>query len=350
MKIRKIVVIGAGYAGTMAANRVARSASDVQVTVVNSRPEFVERIRLHELIAGSGSATQPLRDMLDPRIDLVVGTVSVIGDGTVDLADGTSMPFDHLVYAVGGAVSAPAGTLAVGDLDSAIAARAALDEVPAGGVVTVVGGGLTGIETAAEVAEARPDVGVRLLSAGEVGASLGARARDRVLAELAALGVEVRRERYSGADDSALVLWAIASEVSDLATRSAIAVDGQGRVIVDEFLRSVSDPRIFAVGDAAAVPGSRMSCQAALPQGAHGAATLVRVLDGKAPKAFSMGFTGQNISLGRSRAVIQLTRRDDRPTRFSFSGKPAVLMKEQVCRMTRMVSKAGRYVWLPAPR
>ncbi|WP_231702875.1 NAD(P)/FAD-dependent oxidoreductase [Tsukamurella asaccharolytica] len=275
----KVVVIGAGYAGTIAANRLVKKA-DAEVTVVNPRPGFVERVRLHEHIAGSGSAVTPLTEMLDPRIRLVVGTVATIGDGTVLLADGTSLPFDRAIYAAGGAPTAPPGTLAVGTLESADEARAALAALPDGAAVTVVGGGLTGIETAAEVAEARPGLRVTLRSEGEVGASLGTGARARVRRELDRLGVAVERGRIDDADGADLVLWAIAAQVSDLAARSGLAVDSAGRVVVDEFLRSVSDPRIRAVGDGAAVPGARLSCQTALPQGAHGADNLARELAG----------------------------------------------------------------------
>jgi NADH dehydrogenase len=41
-----VVVIGGGYAGVMAANRLTQR-SDVAVTLINPRPRFVHRIRLH---------------------------------------------------------------------------------------------------------------------------------------------------------------------------------------------------------------------------------------------------------------------------------------------------------------
>ena len=46
-----VVVIGGGYAGRLAANHL-RLRADVDITLVNPRPEFVERIRLHQLVAG----------------------------------------------------------------------------------------------------------------------------------------------------------------------------------------------------------------------------------------------------------------------------------------------------------
>ncbi|MDM4722268.1 FAD-dependent oxidoreductase [Micromonospora sp. WMMA1363] len=50
-----VVVIGGGYAGVMAANRLTQR-DDMTVTLINSRPVFVERIRLHQLVAGLDSS------------------------------------------------------------------------------------------------------------------------------------------------------------------------------------------------------------------------------------------------------------------------------------------------------
>lgn len=354
MSTTQIVIVGGGYAGCMAANRLSRKTGPDQVgiTLVNARPDFVERVRLHQRIAGTGDAATPLRDMLDPRVHLLVGTVATIGDGTLQLDDGTTLPYDRLLYAAGGAPRAPEGTLAVGNPEQAAQAREALANLPAGGRVTVIGGGLTGIETAAEIAEARPDLAMTLLSEGEVAASLHPSARRRVHDELTRLGVVLDRGRFGSGPsrDADLVLWGIAADVSDLAERSGIAVAPGGRVAVDEYLRSVADPRIFAAGDGAAVPGQRLSCQTALPQGAHAADNLARDLAGKPLRPYSMGYTGQNVSLGRRRAVIQSARRDDTPTRVWFGGGAGALVKEGVCRMAKSVAGSGRYTWLPAPR
>ena len=62
-----IVVIGAGYAGTVAANRLNKKVPDARITVVNPRGDFIERVRLHEQIAGSGAAARPLAEMLGER-------------------------------------------------------------------------------------------------------------------------------------------------------------------------------------------------------------------------------------------------------------------------------------------
>ncbi|WP_433712140.1 NAD(P)-binding protein [Nocardia sp. CA-084685] len=44
----RIVVLGAGYAGLAAARRLARTARDAHITVVDARASFIERVRLHQ--------------------------------------------------------------------------------------------------------------------------------------------------------------------------------------------------------------------------------------------------------------------------------------------------------------
>ncbi len=262
----KIVVVGAGYAGTIAANYLAKKLPDAEIAVVNPRTDFVERVRLHEQIAGTGSAATPLTSMLAESTQTVLGSVDKIGDGSLTCEDGASLDFDYLLLAVGSTVRAPAGTVPVGTWEGAEQSRAALAELPGGSVVTVVGGGLTGIEVVSEVAEARPDLRVRIVGE-KIGASLSPGAQDRVRAELTRMGVDIVEDRVVDIDtsgevgsgiialrsggriDSDLTLWAIVADVPDLAARSGLDVTAEGRAVVDEYLRSVTDPRIFVVGD-----------------------------------------------------------------------------------------------------
>src|SRR5262249_8050211 len=58
-----VVVIGGGYARVRAANRLT-SRDDVTVTLINPRPAFVERIRLHQLLAGNHDAVTEYRNVL----------------------------------------------------------------------------------------------------------------------------------------------------------------------------------------------------------------------------------------------------------------------------------------------
>jgi NADH dehydrogenase FAD-containing subunit len=53
-----IAILGAGYAGQMAAARIAKRRPDIRLTVIDASSTFVERIRLHQ-IAAAGRAQRP---------------------------------------------------------------------------------------------------------------------------------------------------------------------------------------------------------------------------------------------------------------------------------------------------
>ncbi|GAA4486786.1 FAD-dependent oxidoreductase [Rhodococcus olei] len=373
-RVSQVVVVGAGYAGVTAANRIlAAGRPDVAVTVVNPRPDFVERIRLHQYAADSGTATVPLADVLHPDARLRVASVDLIGERELTLAGGEVLGFDHLIYAVGSRTADAAvgagHAFTVGGLEDADRLRTRLRALGAGAAVVVVGGGLTGIEAAAEIAEARADLRVLLVSAGAVGVGLAPRGRRAVTRTLARLGVDVRagsRARRIEADRVVLadgtdlaadcVVWAGAFEVPDLARRSGLPVDDRGRLRTDENLVCVGNPAIVGVGDAVAPPERvaghiRMSCQAAIPLGAHGADTVLAQLAGRRPEPLSMGFLLQCISLGRRAGVIQFVRTDDSPRKFALRGRTGAFVKEQICRQTvsRRGARAGSYRWLSGP-
>lgn len=346
----RVVVIGAGYAGTAAANRVAKKAPHADVTVVNPRPDFVERIRLHQHTAGTGTAATPLTSMLHPRIATRVGTVRRVADGEVELADGGHLGFDYALIAVGSSASPLPGTIGIGTWEGAEQARTAVAALSDGARVTVIGGGLTGIETASEIAEARPELRVRLV--GEtVGASLSAPGRAKVRTAFDRLGVEVVEDTLSEApSDTDVAVWAVIGTAPNLCADSGLRVDRDGRAVVDKYLRSVSDQRIFVLGDCAAVPGSRMSCQAANPQGIHAGNTLVRMAAGRAPEPFSLGFVGQAVSLGRRDALIQLARRDDSVLPLYLAGGVGVRTKEALCRGAKWAARTTAFRWLPGTK
>ena len=71
-----VVVIGGGYAGVMAANRLTQR-DDVAVTLINPRPQFVERVRLHQRVGGSNDAVTEFQEVLARDVRLVVDVRTV---------------------------------------------------------------------------------------------------------------------------------------------------------------------------------------------------------------------------------------------------------------------------------
>ena len=367
-----VVVVGGGYAGTLAANHL-QTRRDVAVTLVNPRPAFVERIRLHQMVADTGSATVDYEDMLHPGVSLLVDSATEIdaANRRIRLASGSGLRYDYLIYAVG-STAAPAGVpgaaefaFPIGEFEYALRLKNRIDELQPSAPICVVGGGLTGIETAAELAEQWPEGTVTLICGPKLGPSLSEPGRRSVTRQLARLKVrvlegsvaEVRGFSVVLTDGqelaSAVTVWTAGFGVPDLAARSGLSTDAVGRLLTDETLTSVDDQRIVAAGDCAAPSGQplRMSCQAAVPLGAQAANTVLSRIAGDEPAVVNQAFTGQCVSLGRKRATVQLSHTDDTPRRTFIAGRPAAVIKELICKGTvtfiaREGRKPGSIFWL----
>ncbi|RMB81600.1 NAD(P)/FAD-dependent oxidoreductase [Streptomyces shenzhenensis] len=352
----EVIVIGGGYAGVMAANRLTQR-DDVTVTLINPRPDFVERIRLHQLVGGSDDAVVDYRRILAGGVRLVVDAVTRIdaAERSVTLASGGTVGYDYLIYAVGSNSAAPrvpgAAEFAypIAGLEEAQRLRPVLDGAPATAAVTVVGAGPSGIETAAELAEEGRTV--TLVCGGPLGPYLHPRGRRSVAERLAGLGVTVLdgpgTEVTAVSRDavqlgggrtvpSAVTIWTAGFGVPDLAARSGLSTDADGRLRTDETLTSVDDARVVAAGDAAAPSDLpfRMGCQSAVQLGPQAAETVLSRIAGKQPAPISVGFAGQCISLGRRAGIFQFAHKDDTAIKFYVGGRPGARLKEFVCRST----------------
>jgi NADH:ubiquinone reductase (H+-translocating) len=346
------VVIGGGYAGVMAANRLAPHAS---VTMVNPRGAFVERIRLHQLVAGNDDALADYSTVLADSVRIVVDAATRIDApaSTVDLASGETLRYDYLIYAVGSTGKVPASVpgamefaYPISELEQAQRLANRLADVPMSAPIVVVGGGLTGIEAAAEFAEAGRAV---TMVTDVLAPSLSNGGRRSVAKRLAKLGVavvegpavtQVAADRVVLSDGrevpGAVTVWTAGFGVPGLAAASGLTTDETGRLLTDETLTSVDDVRIVAAGDAAAPSNQpyRMSCQASLPMGAVAANTVLsRMADSEAAD-ISVPMAAQCISLGRGAGTVQLHRKDDTPRDVYIGGKTGAVVKEQICRWT----------------
>lgn len=369
----RVIVVGGGYAGVLAANHL-RLNDAVQITLVNPRPSFVERIRLHQFVTGSDDAVVDYRTVLGSGIELVVDSAQRIDSAgrRVELGSGATLDYDYLIYAVGStgaALTVPGAAdfaYPISDYEHAQRLRAAVAAAAADAPIVVVGAGPTGLETASELAEEGRRV--TLVCGNVLGPYLHTSGRRAAAKRLAKLGVTVldgpgavvtavSADAVTLSDGrevpSVVTIWTAGFGVPDLAARSGLATDAIGRLLTDETLTSVDDPRIVAAGDASAPSNLplRMSCQAAIPLGAQAADTVLSRIAGTAPAALNQAFTGQCISLGRSAGLVQLAHFDDRVVRWHIGGRTAASIKEAVCKgtisfLSREARKPGSYFWL----
>ncbi|MCX5121081.1 FAD-dependent oxidoreductase [Micromonospora sp. NBC_00362] len=360
----RIVVLGAGYAGAMAAGRLAKRLhrDDTEITLVNADADFVERVRMHQLATGQNLTPRPLSKVyagtgVNPRRARV--TAVDVDRRTVALADdnGTDeIAYDTLVYALG-SVAADHGVPGVAEhaydiagRPSALRLRDRLAHLAAGGTVLVVGGGLTGLEAVTEIAETRPDLDVALAARGGLGDWLNGKAQQHLRGVCDRLGItvhehtDIARVEAAGAVTrdgreipAQVTVWTTGFAVHPIAAATTLTVAATGQIIVDSSMRSVSHPEVYAVGDAAIAEGPggkplRMSCASGIPMAWQAADAIAARLTGRAkfPKA-PLRYFNQCISLGRRDGIIQYVTADDRARPAQLTGKLAARYKEFVC-------------------
>ncbi|GAB3229278.1 FAD-dependent oxidoreductase [Glycomyces halotolerans] len=357
----RIIVLGAGYAGASAAGRLARRlhGDDVDITLVNAEPDFVERVRMHQLAAGRELKPRPLADMFDGTgVHVRLGRVTAVDADrrTVALGDGDELSYDTLVYALGsagndhGVPGVAEHAFDIAGRQGALRLRGRLDGLAEGGRVVVVGGGLTGIEAASEIAEARPELDVAVVTRGGFGDWLSPKGHRHLRGAFDRLGVTVHEhaevERVESdavvtGDGSAIgadaTVWTGGFAVHPIAAAGALEVADTGRILVDRTMRSVSHPDVYAVGDAGLAEGPggkplRMSCASGTPMAWQAADAIAARLTGREVPKTPLRYFNQCISIGRRDGLIQFVTADDRAKPSILKGKAAARYKELVCK------------------
>ncbi|MEV0049452.1 FAD-dependent oxidoreductase [Saccharopolyspora shandongensis] len=381
----RIVVLGAGYAGTYVAGTLARrlSPADTEITVVNAEPDFVQRLRLHQLAAGQEIEAPQLADLfVGTGIRLRLARVTAVDPerqviAVADAYGGGELSYDTLLYALGSRVAdhgvpgvADHGVPGVADhgvpgvaehafnvtgRPSALCLRERLDSLSRrneGGRVLVVGDGLTGIETATEIAESRPGLSVTLVARGELGAPLSAGARRHLRQACDRLGITVLEHtsveaveatRVLCADGTALAsdatVWTAGFAVNPIAAAGGLEVTENGQIVVDRTMRSVSHPNVYAAGDSAYAIGDNgrplpMSCASAGYTGRQATDAIVGRLTGREIANTKLEYPGNHISLGRRDGILQMVDDEGQAKPRYVGGRKAARIKAGILKMS----------------
>ncbi|WP_062995396.1 NAD(P)/FAD-dependent oxidoreductase [Nocardia mikamii] len=358
----RIVVLGAGYAGAFSAGYLARQLhpDDFEITVVNAEPDFVERLRLHQLAAGQELRYRPLADVFagtGVRLRVARVTAVDVEDRTVTVADGDGigrLGYDTLVYALG-STAAEQGVPGVHEYafhvaarPSALRLRTRFDELGEEGKVLVVGGNLTAIEAATEFAESRPGLRVALVTSGELGGWLGAKARRHLLRAFERFDISVHEHTTIGAvqQDAAVAtdgtvfasdatVWAAGFAVHPIAAASGLEVIANGQITVDRQMRSVSHPDVYVAGDSVFVLGENgrplpMSCASAGFTAMQATAAIIGDRTGRKISTTSLSYVGNHISLGRRDGIFQLVDGDAHAKSWALCGRAAARVKSTI--------------------
>jgi NADH dehydrogenase len=359
----KVLVIGAGYAGLLATVRLAMKTQheNVQITLINPSEVFVERPRLHQFAANQSLKQGQISEVLrGTGVQFIRAQVTEIHVQERELflrtdTDHQRLPYDYLLYTAGSTVEQDrisgvrqyAYTLNPNGPHSAESLRGVLPELnKQRGQLVVVGGGPTGIEAAAEFAESYPGLHVSLVAPGKLAEFWGGEIQAHIHKTLTRLGVlihdhaivdRVERNEILTRDDGSihfdLCLWAGGFVAVPLAKESGLAVNERGQILTDLYMRSISNPQIYAAGDSAQPVKTsgmqvRMAAYTAAITGAHAADCLYNAIMNRPQKPLNFAYLGQGIALGRHDSVDFNNFPDDTPKWPTLTGEFGVVGRE----------------------
>ncbi|MDS1139183.1 NAD(P)/FAD-dependent oxidoreductase [Pusillimonas sp. SM2304] len=328
---KRIIVIGAGFAGMWSALSAARlldqaGRTDVEVTVIAQEPELHVRPRLYEQNPGGMKA--PLQEIFAAAgVKFIQGEVEHID--VVEQKVSTSqhsISYDRLVLAAGSRLHCPPipglhehafNVDQVADaakLEAHIHGLSQRPESARRNTVVVAGAGFTGIETAAEMparlrAVLGEDAAVSVIMVernAELGPDLGAGPRPVITQALTDLGVTWRLGVGVAAVDAQgvtlengqrieadTVIWTAGARASGLTAHIPAERDSFNRLHVDRNLKVKGVEAVFAAGDCAYAATddegnyAMMSCQHAMNLGRSAGHNVAADLLGETPIPYS---------------------------------------------------------------
>jgi NADH dehydrogenase len=357
--VPRVVIIGAGFAGLNAAQKLAKLP--VSITVVDRKNHHTFQPLLYQValaVLSPAEIAAPVRAIFNRRrnVEVLLGEVTAIDllRKVIRLdADEAEIQFDYLLIAAG-ATHAYFGhpeweKLAPGlkTLEDALEIRRrvllAFEEAESATALhgkhpmlnfVVIGAGPTGVELAGAISDIAKKYMVHDFRAIDPGQArvLLLEGGPRVLAsypedlsasaekQLRELGVEVRTHTlvtgieggkvYVGDEviESAVTLWAAGVAASPLGRQLGVPTDRVGRVIVNPDLTVAEHTNVFVIGDLAActdanglhVPGV---APAAMQMGRFAARQIARDLKGQTREPFRYLDKGSLATIGRSKAV-----------------------------------------------
>jgi len=352
---KNILIVGAGFAGMMAALAASRlrhekgvSPDDLAITVIAPEPELVIRPRLYE--PHPDKMVAPLGELFAATdINFIAGSVETIDAAKhqISILDAQGLvsvkSYDRLVIAAGSHGFQPPipGLAEFGFTSNALDEAVALDrhlhdlaKRPASAArdtVVVGGAGFTGLEVATELADrirnifgadAKPNV-IIVDRSPHVAPAMGENPRPYIVERLEALGITThlntgiaRLEDNSVTLDNgerietATVIWSGGMRASPLTTQLNAEKDNLGRIIVDPDLRVPGYNEIFATGDTAKAATdnegnfSLMSCQHARRLGAFAGHNVAADLLGDATLPYDQPSYVVCLDLGPDAAIF----------------------------------------------
>jgi NADH:ubiquinone reductase (H+-translocating) len=350
-----VIIVGAGFAGLSAVGQLRKVGC--RITVIDKNLYSTFQPLLYQVATGGlnpGDVSYAVGGFTSRRRSRYVrGELAGVDTAArrVKLTDGRELDYDYLMIATGvaanyfGLPGAAENTFGLYSRADAIVLRDhvmnGFERLSESGnpdrefVITVVGGGATGVELAGTAAELRreviqstfPDVDparvhVRLIEmASELVMPFHPKLREYTRRQLVQRGVDIKlntkirevRPDCVVIDDGQdlptdLTVWAAGVAGPHAMADWGLPLGHAGRVLVGPDLLVEGTDRIFAIGDIALNqqdPAPQLA-QPAIQHGKHAAKQVVHLMRGEPTEPFKYHDRGTMATIGRRSAIVQL--------------------------------------------
>ena len=322
--MKTVVILGGGYGGLTVAHDLLQGElpDDVSLVLVDRMPFQGLKTEYYALAAGTVAESEiRVAFPVDPRLSVTYGEVTAVDPARqlVHIEGRDPLAYDWLVLALGctdnyhGIEGAEAHSLSLQTLSGTRRTYQRLNDVKPYGQVTIVGGGLSGVEVAAELRESRPDLNIRILDRGPSILSSFPDKLQRYVAEwFIEHEVEMRGHVSLFRLEEGLLhdannpepittdatVWTAGIQPVPIVQKLQLPKDKQGRLIINPYHQLPDYENVFVVGDCASLPFSP-SGQAAEAQGRQVAEVLQAIWEGRTPRLGKIKLKGILGSLGK---------------------------------------------------
>ncbi len=305
--MRNLVILGGGYGGMRIVNKLLGNhlPDDIEITIVDRLPFHVLKTEFYALAAGTHSdmsmrVTFPRGD----RVHVVHGEILSIDleHREIRIESQKRLSYDWLIIGLGcedkyhGIPGADQYTNSIQTISATRKTFEALNNVNPYGQVTIVGGGLSGVELAAELRESREDLQIRILDRGSCILSPFPKKLQKYVSqwfrehdvELVPYAQVEKIEpgvvyNHGEALESEAIVWTAGIQPNRLVRELDLEKDEHGRVVLNDFHQVPRYPGVFVVGDCASLPFAP-SAQLAEAQGEQIAEVLDHIFRDEEPE------------------------------------------------------------------
>jgi NADH dehydrogenase len=334
-----VVVLGSGYAGAGAIKSLeAELGSEADITWVSDVDYHLVLHESHRCIRDPSiqeKVTIPVEDIKSPDTKFVQGEVVDVDveDRTVELADDATIDYDYLLVTLGtrtaffGIDGLRENALTLKSLDDALAIHEAVDSAAQAASrsdpaqVVIGGAGLSGIQTAGEIAGYRDDnrapIDIHLVEGlDEIFPGNDPAVQSALRDRLEERDVEIMTGEFIGEVDDATVyigddieldydvlVWTGGITGRDGVRDVDLQKDERNHRINTEANFQTTDERVFAIGDCALIdqPGENPApptAEAAWEAADHVGKNIVRQMRGEPLESWTFKSKGTAISVG----------------------------------------------------